>query len=145
MNKVEYKKIVDKYTPKEKRLKNSLLAFIYGGIFGVIIQGLGDLIKYLFHLPINDISAWVLLIVIFISCLLTGMGIFDKLVTIFKSALIIPISGFAHSVCSSCLDYKNDGLVTGIGANCFKLAGSVILYGVVAAFILVMIGAFIYG
>lgn len=145
MTKEEYKKLVKKHTPKENRLKNAIAAFIYGGLFGILAQGLGGLLKYCFNLTNADTVAWMLIIIIFISCLLTALGIFDKLVTIFKSALIIPISGFAHSACSSSLDYKKDGLVTGIGANCFKLAGSVILYGVISAFILVLIGVIING
>ena len=58
----------------------------------------------------------------------------DTLVTKFKSALIIPITGFAHSMTSAALEYKNEGLVCGIGANIFKLAGTVILYGIVAVY-----------
>ena len=145
MDKKTYQKIVKKYTPKENRLKNALSAFLYGGIFGVLFQALAFIVRKLFNLTILDATTWMLILVIFISCLLTSIGKFDKLVTIFKSALIIPISGFAHSICSSCLDYKNDGLVTGIGANCFKLAGSVILYGIISSFILVLIGVFISG
>ena len=57
----------------------------------------------------------------------------------------IPITGFAHSVTSSALDYKKDGLITGLGANVFKLAGSVILYGIVSAFILAVIKVVLYG
>ena len=145
MDKKTYQKIVKKYTPKENRLKNALSAFLYGGIFGVLFQALAFIVRKLFNLTILDATTWMLILVIFISCLLTSIGKFDKLVTIFTSALIIPISGFAHSICSSCLDYKNDGLVTGIGANCFKLAGSVILYGIISSFILVLIGVFISG
>ena len=62
-------------------------------------------------------------------------NIFDKWVMTLKSALIIPITGFAHSMTSSALDYKNEGLILGIGANIFKLAGSVILYGIVSVYI----------
>lgn len=145
MNKEEYKKIVKKHTPKEKRLQNAIIAFVSGGLFGVLAQGLGDLLKHCFALNNVDTIAWMLIIVIFLSCLLTALGVFDKLVTIFKSALIIPISGFAHSACSSSLDYKKDGFVTGIGSNCFKLAGSVILFGIVSAFFLVLLGVIIYG
>ena len=86
-----------------------------------------------------------IIIFIFFGCVLTALGIFDKLVCFLKSALIIPITGFAHSITSAALDYKQDGFVTGIGSNCFKLAGSVILYGVVSAFILVIIGVVING
>ena len=77
----------------------------------------------------------IMITLIFIGCLLTCLGFFDKWVTFCKCGLIIPITGFAHSVASSVLDYKKDGLITGMGANMFKLAGAVIVAGVVSAFI----------
>ena len=67
------------------------------------------------------------------ASLLTGIGIFDKLVTIFRCGLLIPITGFAHSMTSCALDYRNEGPIYGIGSNMFKLAGSVIVYGIVSA------------
>ena len=75
-----------------------------------------------------------MLTLIFITCLLTAIGVFDSLVNIFRMGLIIPISGFAHATQSAALDYKEEGLVTGIGMNMLKLSGSVIIYGVVGAF-----------
>ena len=79
------------------------------------------------------------LIVIFLSSLFTALGFFDNWVNKCKCGLIIPTTGFAHSVASSALEYKKDGLITGLGSNFFKLAGSVILYGIISAFILVIV------
>ena len=76
-----------------------------------------------------------IIIFIFIASLCTGLGFFDKLVTKFKCGLLIPITGFAHSMTSSSMDYRTEGPIYGIGSNMFKLAGSVILYGVLSAFI----------
>jgi stage V sporulation protein AC len=70
------------------------------------------------------------------ACLFTGLGFFDNWVSKYKCGLIIPTTGFAHSIMSSNLDYKNDGLITGLGSNCFRLAGSVILYGMISGFIM---------
>ena len=70
---------------------------------------------------------------IFIASLFTALGFFDKLVNFCRCGLIIPITGFAHSMTSSSLDYKKEGPIYGIGSNMFKLAGSVLLYGVFAA------------
>ena len=145
MNKDQYKKIVKKYTPKENRLINAISAFLTGGILGVSAEGLMQILRRLFNLTILDATHWMIIIFIFLACLLTALGVFDKLVTFFKSSIIIPITGFAHSVTSAALDYKQDGLIQGIGSNCFKMAGSVILYGVISAFILVIIGVLIYG
>jgi stage V sporulation protein AC len=70
------------------------------------------------------------MIIIFVGSFLTALGVFDSLVSKAKCGLIVPTTGFAHSIASSALDYKKDGLITGLGANFFKLAGSVILYGI---------------
>ena len=138
MNKEEYKKIVKKYTKEEEKLKNMLLAFIGGGIIGVIGVILYQIFSSL-NIESNLISSYVIVSIILISSLLTGLGIFDKLVEKFKCGLIIPITGFAHSVTSASIDAKKDGLITGIGASTLKLAGTVILYGVVTSFILTII------
>jgi stage V sporulation protein AC len=75
---------------------------------------------------------------IMLSSLITTLGFGDNLFQTFKCGLIIPITGFAHSISSSILDYKREGLIN-IGSNAFKLAGSVLLYGIVSAIILTMI------
>jgi len=141
MKREEYLEIVKKYTPKENILKNALVSFISGGIVGII----GTLIcDVLIKLNVESPNLWTLLIIIFLSSLFTGLGFMDDLVTKFRCGLIIPITGFAHSVTSSALDYKKDGLITGLGSNFFKLAGSVILYGVISAFLLTVIRVVFY-
>ena len=77
--------------------------------------------------------------------LIYSFRFFDNWVTTCKCGLIIPTTGFAHSVSSSALDYKKDGLITGLGSNFFKLAGSVILYGIISSFILVIVKVIISG
>jgi len=129
----EYKKIVDKYTPKEDRLKNCLKATLVGGIMGVIGQALSDLYSYILEIPSKEANVLMIVTLIFIGVLLTGLGFFDRWVSCFKCGLIIPITGFAHSMMSATMEYKKEGLVTGIGANMFKLAGTVIAYGVISA------------
>ena len=136
MEKEEYLKIVKKLTPKENKFKNALYAFLIGGLVGFIGEIINLFLSSLFNLDISISSALTTLIVIFVSCLCTGLGFFDNLVSKFKCGLIIPTTGFAHSVMSASLDYKKDGLITGLGSNFFKLAGSVILYGILSGFIM---------
>jgi stage V sporulation protein AC len=145
MNKDEYKKIVKKLTPKENKSKNSIVAFFVGGLVGALAEGLTTILTHCFALSRVEAGEWTCLVVIFMACLFTALGFFDKWVTKAKAGLIIPTTGFAHSVASAALDYKRDGLVTGVGANIFKLAGSVILYGIVSAFFLSVLGVIIYG
>ncbi len=76
---------------------------------------------------------------------MTAIGKFDNWVSKAKCGLIIPTTGFAHSVQSAALDYKRDGLITGIGSNMFKLAGSVIVYGIISSFFLIILKAMLYG
>lgn len=131
----EYKKIVDDVTPKPKKLKNAMLTFVFGGFFGVLSELLLEGYSMWFSLPRKESGILVTLTLIVVASFLTALGIFDKWVMTLKSALIIPITGFAHSMTSAALDYKNEGLVLGIGANIFKLAGTVILYGIVSVYI----------
>lgn len=133
--KENYNSIVNKHTPKEDRLKNSLIVFFTGGIIGILSELLLNCYSVWLSLPKKESGILVILTWIIIASLLTAFGVFDLLVRIFKSALLTPITGFAHSMTSAALDYKTEGLVLGIGANIFKLAGSVILYGVVSVYV----------
>ncbi len=145
MEKEKYKRIVDKYTPKENRLTNSLICFLVGGTMGVIGQGLIDLYANLLHVSTKDASVFMIVTLIFIGCLLTCFGWFDKIVNFAKCGLIVPITGFAHAMMSAALEYRKEGMVTGIGANMMKLAGSVIIFGVVSAWFFGLVRLIIMG
>lgn len=133
MKNIKYEKIADFHKPKENRLKNGIIAFISGGIVGMIGEIIIEVFCYKFHLSRNESGTFMIMIMIFLASLFTALGFFDKWVNKFKCGLIIPITGFAHSMTSSTMDYKKEGLIYGFGANMFKLAGSVILYGVISA------------
>lgn len=145
MKKEEYQKIVDKYTPKENYIKNAIIVFIAGGTLGALSELLLQAYALWLDMPRKEAGVLVVLTLIVLSSILTALGVFDVLVTKFKSALIIPITGFAHSMTSAALEYKNEGLITGIGANIFKLAGTVILYGVVSVYIFGLLRILIMG
>ena len=139
MDKKRYKEIVDKHTPKENVIKNALVAFIVGGILGSLSELLLRAYMMWFDLPRKASG------VITLASVLTACGVFDVLVSKVKAALIIPITGFAHSMTSAALEYKHEGLVLGIGSNIFKLAGTVILYGVVAVYFFGLIRLLVMG
>lgn len=145
MENKKYQKIVEKNTPKENKGKNLITAFITGGFLGLLANILLEAYAYYFHLPSQTASTYMLITFIFIACLLTATGIFDDLVQKGKMGLIIPITGFAHSMQSAILDYKKEGLIYGFGSNVFKLAGSVILYGIVSAYIFGLIRYVLFG
>lgn len=145
MDKEEYKKIVKRLTPKENKGKNAIIAFLVGGLVGVLAEGTSNLLVHCFAISKTESYLWTCLIVILLASLFTAIGFFDNWVSKTKAGLILPTTGFAHSVTSAGLDYKRDGLITGIGANLFKLAGSVILYGIISAFFFCILGVIIYG
>lgn len=145
MEKREYKKIVDKYTPSEPRLRNAIVAFLVGGFMGVLGNFLVELYSYYFDLSSKDASVFMIITLVFLGCFLTCLGFFDKWVNFAKCGLIVPITGFAHAMMSAALEYRKEGLVTGIGANMFKLAGSVIIFGVVSAYIFGLLRILVMG
>lgn len=145
MNKEEYQKLVKEMTPKEPKLRNAIVAFLVGGSIGFLGEVIVNILMESFGLSRVDSFAWLAFLLILFSTFMTAIGKFDSCVQKAKCGLIIPTTGFAHSVQSAAIDYKKDGLVTGIGANIFKLAGSVILYGIVSAFFLSLIKVVLYG
>lgn len=135
MEKRKYQSIVKKHTPKENRMYNALIAFIIGGLMGTLGEILIELYSYFLKIPTKEASVFMIVTLIFLGCFLTCLGFFDKVVHFAKCGLIIPITGFAHAMQSAALEYRKEGMVLGIGANMFKLAGSVIIFGVVSAYV----------
>ncbi len=144
MDKKKYAEIVKRLTPKERRLENAINAFLMGGILGFVAEVIKLLIVTSADLPIKTAVSWVILLFVLASSVATALGFMDDFVETFKAGLIIPITGFAHSITSAVMDYKKDGFITGMGSNVFKLAGSVLLYGIVAAFIMAILKVIIY-
>ena len=139
MKNTKYDKTADLYKADEHRVRNAILAFLVGGLIGMLGEVIIEVFCKVFHMSRSDASTYMIMIFIFVASLCTALGFFDKLVTKFKCGLLIPITGFAHSMTSAALDYKNEGPIYGVGSNIFKLAGSVILYGVVSAWFFGMI------
>ena len=141
----KYNEIVKKYTPKEDRCKNAIVAFLVGGLLGSVSELLLRGYMMWLNIPRKEAGVVVILTLIVIASILTALGIFDTMVSKVKSALIIPITGFAHSMTSAALEYRKEGLVLGIGANIFKLAGTVILYGIVSVYVFGIVRLIVMG
>ncbi len=130
----EYDKMAKKASPNSPKLKNCIKAFIIGGL----ICAFGQLLNYLFEkmgLNEDEVKAMVPTVLIVITAILTGIGVFDKIAKHAGAGTIVPITGFANSVVSPALEFKSEGYVLGVGANLFKIAGPVIAYGTFAAVI----------
>lgn len=140
-----YKKIVKRNLKKGRFTHNYIVAFLSGGLIGAISQILYLLIKNIFTISSLDARGYISLFIILISSFLTAIGIFDNFIAKCRCGLIIPTTGFAHSITSSAIDAKKDGLIKGIGSNFFHLAGSVILYSIISSFILIIVRVIFFG
>jgi len=132
VSKKQYKKMVKKQETKSPVIKNIILAFISGGLICLIAQLFYSLLIFY---KINDKHAavYVTVIMIFLGALLTGLGLYDKLAKHCGAGTIVPITGFANSIVSPAMEYKSEGLVLGIGAKMFIVAGPVLVYGITAS------------
>lgn len=138
MDKEKYQKIVKRNTPKEKKLENAFLAFLIGGLMGVLGELLSELYVYLFDISVQASYMYVMITLVIISSVLTGLGFFDKVVSFAKCGLIVPTTGFAHAMTSSTMDCRKEGLVKGLGTNIYKLVGSILTYGILSAAVMAL-------
>ena len=145
MNKERYKELTSKIVPEENKTKNGIIAFLTGGLIGFLGQVIVTVLENNFNVAHKDATTIMIVILIFLASLSTAMGFFDNLVSKARAGLIVPITGFAHAMTSSMIDYKKEGLVTGIGSNSFKLTGSVILYGVLSAYVFGIVRYLFFG
>lgn len=145
MNKERYKELTSKIVPEENKTKNGIVAFLTGGLIGFLGQVIVTILENNFNVAHKDATTIMIVILIFLASLSTAMGFFDNLVSKARAGLIVPITGFAHAMTSSMIDYKKEGLVTGIGSNAFKLTGSVILYGVLSAYVFGIVRYLFFG
>lgn len=127
----EYLSYVERKTPKTGWFGSLFHAFIVGGMICCFGQMFGDIIKaYNPNMDILRVGAWINIIIITITILLTAFGIFDRIAKFGGGGTFIPISGFANSIASCAIEFKNEGLVFGIGAKMFYVAGPVLVNGV---------------
>ena len=132
----KYNQIAESLKPKKTVLKHCIYAFVYGGAIGVIGQFFLELYMNIFEINQQEATPMMIITIVLIAAILTGFGIYDRLGKKAGAGTFIPITGFANSMTSSALESRSEGLVTGIGANMFKLGGTVITFGIVASFVL---------
>ena len=125
----QYADYVKKKTPVHNVYLNMIKAFITGGIICTIGQGIFNYCESL-NLSKTDCSNWTSLMLILLSILLTGIGLYPKIAKWGGAGALVPITGFANSVAAPAIEYKKEGQVFGIGCKIFTIAGPVILYGI---------------
>lgn len=125
--------------PKRPVLRNCLLAFVVGGTICAIGQAIS--IFYMTYFDFTEKTAGnpTVATLIFIGVLLTGFGVYDSIAQWAGAGTAVPVTGFANSIASAAIEHRSEGYVLGVGGNMFKLAGSVIVFGTVAAFVVALI------
>jgi stage V sporulation protein AC len=131
----EYKEFAKKREPARPVFMNCVRAFISGGIICVIGQAIQDMFEHWGGFDKKEAANPTVAVLILISVILTSMGVYDKISQWAGAGSAVPVTGFANSMASSAIEHRSEGLVLGVGAKMFELAGPVIVFGTVAAFI----------
>ena len=130
----KYQAFIKPRQPSKKWLSNSIRAFISGGIVCLIGQGIEETFVHYYHFSEQVAGNPTVAVLIFLSALFTGIGVYDVFARYAGAGSAVPVTGFANAIASAALEHKTEGYIIGIGTNMFKVAGPVIVYGVVAAF-----------
>ena len=128
----EYGELTKKRSPNSKLYKTLPKAFVIGGLICTLGEGLLNLYGYL-GLDEKQAGAITSMTLIFLSALLTGLEIYDRIAQHGGAGTLVPITGFANAVVSPAIDFKSEGFVLGLGAKMFVIAGPVIVYGITAS------------
>ena len=131
-----YNKILDSEEVKRPILKNSIFAFLIGGLICLFGECLIVIFNRVLKIELKTSQMLMALVLVTIAAILTGLGVFDKIGEVAGAGTIVPITGFANSLTSSALESKSEGIITGILTNMFKLAGAIIVTGIVSAFVI---------
>ena len=130
----DFKKMSEAYSPKSPILKDCTWAFVIGGLICSLGQGFIEIYSFLgisqdVAMPLASVT------LVFLSALLTGLGLYDKIATHAGAGTLVPITGFANSIASPAVEFKTEGYVLGLGAKMFIIAGPVLVYGTLASVI----------
>ena len=131
MDRETYKKYAKGHAPKSPVVKNCVKAFLFGGGICAFAQLLTNLYS-VWGLNDEDSGLLASVTLVFLAALLTGIGVFDRIAKHAGAGTLVPITGFANSVVSPAIDTKAEGLVLGVGAKIFTVAGPVLLYATLA-------------
>ena len=136
-----YQKLTARLSPTSALGQGCLRAFWVGGLICVLGQALTDVGILALHLRATDASTFASVVLVFLTALLTGLGLFDNIGQYAGAGAVVPITGFANAMVSPAMEFKAEGYVLGIGVKLFSIAGPVIVYGVSAS---VVVGVLYY-
>lgn len=132
IDKKTYKKYATAHAPKSPIVKDCVWAFLVGGSICTLGEGLNHLYAAWLNLPKTEAGTLTSVTLVFLSVLFTGIGWFDSIAKHAGAGTLVPITGFANAVASPAIDSRAEGLVLGVGAKIFTVAGPVLLYGTLA-------------
>ena len=135
ISKQTYARFADAHAPRSPIGKDCLLAFLVGGAICTVGQILHDVFQIVCSLPEETAGTLTSASLILVAVVLTALGIFDNIAKYAGAGTLVPITGFANAVVSPAIDSHAEGLVLGVGAKIFTVAGPVLLYGTLAGFI----------
>ncbi|MGI6120248.1 MAG: stage V sporulation protein AC [Desulfosporosinus sp.] len=135
----EYQEFAQVREPKRPILLNCIKAFFVGGFICVIGQAIQMFFITYFHFSKENAGNPTGAVIIMLTILLTGFGVFDHIAQWAGAGTIIPVTGFANTMASAAIDHRSEGYVLGVGGNMFKIAGPVIVFGVFSAFIVSLV------
>lgn len=135
----QYQSLEKKHEAKRPVLKNCIKAFLVGGLFCLVGQAITYFYIYFFNFTEQTAGNPTVATMVFISMLLTGFGVYDHIGQFAGAGSAVPVTGFGNAVISAAIEHRTEGFVLGVGGNMFKLAGSVILFGVFSAFVVALI------
>ncbi len=136
---IQYEQLQKKHETQRPILKNCIRAFWVGGTICVIGQAITYFYIYFFDFTEQTAGNPTVATMVFFAMLLTGFGVYDRLGQFAGAGSAVPVTGFGNAVISSAIEHRSEGFVTGVGGNIFKLAGSVIIFGVFSAFLVALI------
>ncbi len=137
--KLSYQQLVDRHRPARPMLKNTVRAFLVGGGICVIGQAVQTLFVRYGGFSVTDAGNPTVAVMILLSVIMTAFGVYDRFGQWAGAGSAVPVTGFANTMASAAMESRSEGWVAGIGGNLFKLAGPVIVYGVVSAFFVSLI------
>ena len=138
-----YAQLVERFAPRSEMGVGLFRAFWVGGTICAIVQVIMDLYTNWLQLGMQAASTATSITLVFLSALLTGIGVYDRIGKYAGAGSIVPITGFANSVVSPAMEFRREGLVMGVGAKLFTLAGPVLVYGISGSIIVGLIVFFL--
>ncbi len=129
----EYRQMNKKVVPKSPVFTNCLKAFLIGGLICTIAEVIVQLLQNQAGMPLKDARLIGSISLIFLSVVLTGLNVYDNIAKHAGAGTLVPITGFANAIVSPAIEFKSEGLILGLAAKMFTIAGPVLVYGITAS------------